>query len=82
MATLDDLKALADQNASLTATLISAVNSEAASIASLQAQLAALPPVDPATQTKIDAIAAELTTTVSNLTAATTTAAPAAAPTT
>lgn len=81
MATLDDIKALADQNATLTATLIGTVNTEAQNIAALQAQLAAVVPADPDAQTKIDAIAAELTSTVGNLTAATTTAAPAAAPT-
>lgn len=76
--TLNDLKALADRNAILSATMIQAVQAEAASITDLQAKLAALSVPDPAIQDQINAIGGELQATVDNLTAATTAAAPTA----
>lgn len=82
MSTLADIQASADQLRDLSATLITSVQTEAASIADLQARLAAVSSPDPTVQTQIDAIAAELSTTVGNLQAATTSATVATPPAT
>lgn len=73
MSSLEDLKAEADQIRDGVTTLIAKVNDEATKIANLTAQLASAG----GDQTKIDAISAELTDTVTALQAATTAATPA-----
>lgn len=72
MATLEDIQAEADQIRDGVTTLISKVNDEATKIADLTAQLAAAG----GDKDKVDAISAELTTTVAALQAATAEATP------